>query len=111
MVMATRLGEVKKTQMKFFANVRRDGLIAMDLEAEDELVSARICRDEDDLLIVKSRGPGIGFNVPTAASAAPTGGGATSPGPAASRDRACGAGTRRWGWCVRSAPRCTAPKG
>ena len=42
MLMATKLGEIKKTPLKLFANVRRDGLNAMDLEAADELVSAHL---------------------------------------------------------------------
>ena len=55
MVMATKLGEVKKTPLKNFANVRRDGLIAMDLEPADELVSANLATDEDTAIVVSAR--------------------------------------------------------
>ncbi|MDP9180970.1 MAG: DNA gyrase subunit A [Chloroflexota bacterium] len=75
MVMATQLGEVKKTPMKYFANVRRDGLIAMDLEAADEFVSARICSDGDDAIMVTARGQAIRFAVKTLRSASRLSGG------------------------------------
>jgi DNA gyrase subunit A len=63
MVMATKLGEVKKTPMKNFANVRRDGLIAMDLEPADEFVSAKMAAEAEDAIIVTTRGQAIRFAV------------------------------------------------
>src|SRR4030043_247256 len=42
MVMATKLGEVKKTALDNFAAVRSSGLIAMDLAGKDELVSVSL---------------------------------------------------------------------
>ncbi|HVP04478.1 MAG TPA: DNA gyrase subunit A, partial [Dehalococcoidia bacterium] len=75
MVMTTKLGEVKKTPMKNFANVRRDGLIAMDLEASDEFVDARICTDADDMLMVTAHGQAIRFAVKTLRSASRLSGG------------------------------------
>jgi DNA gyrase subunit A len=75
MVMATQLGEVKKTPMRYFANVRRDGLIAMDLEAADEFVAARICSDNDDAIMVTARGQAIRFAVKTLRSASRLSGG------------------------------------
>ena len=75
MVMSTKLGEVKKTPMKNFANVRRDGLIAMDLEAKDEFVSARICSDNDDAIMVTAKGQAIRFKVKTLRSASRLSGG------------------------------------
>ncbi len=75
MVMATQLGEIKKTQMKNFANVRRDGLIAMDLEAKDEFVGARICTDADDVIMVSGKGQAIRFAVKTLRSASRLSGG------------------------------------
>ncbi len=75
MVMATKLGEVKKTPLKNFANVRRDGLIAMDLEAADELVSAKLASDKDEALIVTARGQALKFKVGLLRSASRTSGG------------------------------------
>ncbi len=75
MVMATERGEVKKTPMKNFANVRRDGLIAMDLEADDEFVSAHICTDDDDVIMVTAKGQANRFAVEKLRSASRLSGG------------------------------------
>jgi DNA gyrase subunit A len=75
MIMATQLGEVKKTPMKNFANVRRDGLIAMHLEPSDELIGARLATDDDDVMMVTARGQAIRFPVKTLRSASRTSGG------------------------------------
>jgi len=75
MVMATKLGEVKKTPLKNFANVRRDGLIAMDLEAKDELVSAKLASDEDAAILVTARGQSLKFRVGALRSASRISGG------------------------------------
>jgi DNA gyrase subunit A len=75
MVMATKLGEVKKTPLKNFANVRRDGLIAMDLEPADELVSAKLATDEDTAIVVSARGQSVRFPVKLLRSASRLSGG------------------------------------
>ncbi|MCH7484557.1 MAG: DNA gyrase subunit A, partial [Chloroflexi bacterium] len=75
MVMGTKMGEAKKTPMKNFANVRRDGLIAMNLEPADELVSAHICSDADDAIMVTARGQAIRFAVKALRSASRLSGG------------------------------------
>ncbi len=75
MVMATERGEVKKTPMKNFANVRRDGLIAMDLEADDEFVSGHICTDDDDVIMVTAKGQANRFAVEKLRSASRLSGG------------------------------------
>src|SRR3990170_3441132 len=51
LVLATKLGEVKKTALKEFESVRRSGLIAMDLEPGDELVFARLAKEDDDIVL------------------------------------------------------------
>jgi DNA gyrase subunit A len=75
MVMGTKMGEVKKTPMKNFANVRRDGLIAMDLEPSDEFVNAHICNDEDDAIMVTASGQAIRFTIKSLRSASRLSGG------------------------------------
>jgi len=75
MVMGTKFGEVKKSPMKNFAKVRRDGLIAMDLEPDDVLVNAHICNDADDAIMVTANGQAIRFNVGTLRSASRVSGG------------------------------------
>ncbi len=63
MVMATKMGEVKKTRAANFSKVRATGLIAMDLEPKDELVMVALVSDADDVLMVSKRGQSIRFNV------------------------------------------------
>ncbi len=75
MLMATKLGEVKKTPLQNFANVRRDGLNAMDLEPADELVSAKLATDEDSAILVTARGQSVRFPVKLLRSASRLSGG------------------------------------
>ncbi|HKD76299.1 MAG TPA: DNA gyrase subunit A, partial [Ktedonobacterales bacterium] len=42
MIVATKKGEIKKTPMDEFEVVRRSGLIAMNLEEDDELIGAKL---------------------------------------------------------------------
>jgi DNA gyrase subunit A len=75
MLLATRKGEVKKTVMSEFEVVRRNGLIAMDLEEDDELISARTARADDDVLMVSAGGQAIRFTVAELRSASRASGG------------------------------------
>jgi DNA gyrase subunit A len=75
LLMATRLGEVKKTMADHFAAVRSSGLIAMDLESADELVAARLATDKDDMLLVTQEGQSIRFAVAALRDASRTSGG------------------------------------
>jgi DNA gyrase subunit A len=61
--MATKLGEVKRTALSEFASVRRNGLIAMNLEDGDELVAAALARETDDVIVVNNAGQSIRFKV------------------------------------------------
>lgn len=63
MLVATKKGEVKKTEMSEFEIVRRDGKIAMNLEADDELIGARLAHADDDVLMITARGQAIRFTV------------------------------------------------
>ena len=75
LLMATRRGEIKKTPADNFASVRSSGLIAMDLEPEDELVAACLASDQDDVLLVTKAGLAIRFAVSTLRAASRTSGG------------------------------------
>ncbi len=75
MVMATKMGEVKKTPVDNFTSVRSSGLIAMDLESSDELVSVRLATDKDDVIMVTGKGQSIRFDVKSLRSASRTSGG------------------------------------
>ena len=63
MLLATGRGLIKKTRLGEFASVRSNGLIAMDLKAEDELVATRIARDQDQVVLVSEAGRAIRFAV------------------------------------------------
>jgi DNA gyrase subunit A len=75
MVMATKMGEIKKTPVDNFTTVRSSGLIAMDLEPSDELVSVCLATDKDDVLLVTRKGQSIRFGVESLRSASRTSGG------------------------------------
>ncbi|MBI4286557.1 MAG: DNA gyrase subunit A [Chloroflexi bacterium] len=75
LVMATRLGEVKKTHSNYFASVRSNGLIAMDLEKYDELVAVGLATDLDEVLLITRKGQSIRFKVPSLRSSSRTSGG------------------------------------
>lgn len=75
LLMATRYGEIKKTPVDSFAAVRSSGLIAMDLEAGDELVAACLATDQDDILLVTEKGQAIRFTVAELRAVSRTGGG------------------------------------
>jgi DNA gyrase subunit A len=73
-LLATRRGEVKKTKLEAYAHIRTGGIQAMDLEAGDEVISARrtdgtrevmiatklgmIIRFAEEEVLAKSRGAG-----------------------------------------------------
>ncbi|MFC2045531.1 DNA gyrase subunit A [Chloroflexota bacterium] len=63
LLMTTRRGKIKKTALQNFAAVRRNGLIAMNLDTGDELVSASVATDADDVMLVTQKGQSIRFNV------------------------------------------------
>jgi DNA gyrase subunit A len=63
LLMVTDRGEIKKTALDNFANVRSSGLIAMNVDAKDELLATRVATDEDDVLIVTQKGMSIRFPV------------------------------------------------
>src|SRR3989440_1669908 len=75
MIVATRKGEVKKTAMDEFEVVRRSGLIAMDLEEDDELIGAKLAHADDDVLMITAQGKAIRFTVEELRSASRTSGG------------------------------------
>lgn len=75
LVMGSKLGEVKKTPLKYFANVRRGGLNAMDLEPKDELVSVKLASDDDNALLVTAKGKSLRFSVRSLRSASRQSGG------------------------------------
>ena len=75
LLMATCCGEVKKTAVERFAQVRSSGLIAMDLEESDELVSVHLANGQDDIVLVTRKGQSIRFTVSELRASSRTSGG------------------------------------
>jgi len=75
LIFATHLGEVKKTSLGEFSNVRSSGIICMDLAKDDELVAIRVVKQDDQVIIVTERGQSIKFNIPELRKASRTSGG------------------------------------
>jgi len=63
LLLATKWGEVKRTPLKDFESVRRNGLIAMNLEQGDALVSVKMANSADDLVLATADGQCICFPV------------------------------------------------
>jgi DNA gyrase subunit A len=61
LVFATRNGLVKKTALSAYANVRSGGIIAINIEDGDELLSVRITGGDDQIFIGTRQGMGIRF--------------------------------------------------
>ncbi len=63
-VFATSAGTVRRNRLSDFTNVMRNGKIAMKFEdehAETRLINARICSEEDDVMLVTDSGRAIRF--------------------------------------------------
>lgn len=75
MLVATKKGEIKKTAMDEFENVRNSGLIAMNLEDGDELIGAKLAHANDDVLMITAQGKAVRFTVAELRSASRTSGG------------------------------------
>ena len=59
---ATANGTVKRVELKQFANIRSNGLIAVGLEEGDKLVSARITDGSQEVMLFASSGKAIRFD-------------------------------------------------
>ena len=63
LVFATKKGVVKKTRFLDYAtSLKADGIIAINLEGDDELVAVRHTSGHDELILVSSEGKAIRFN-------------------------------------------------
>lgn len=58
----TAEGIVKKVEAKNFADVRRSGIIAINLKGSDKLVSAHLAEPQDSISIVSAKGQSIRFD-------------------------------------------------
>ena len=61
-VMATRQGVIKKTPVEEFDNIRRGGIIALNLREDDELISVSFSYGDDEFLIGSKKGKCVRFH-------------------------------------------------
>ncbi|NUL47745.1 DNA gyrase subunit A [Cellulosimicrobium funkei] len=62
LVLATREGLVKKTLLADYDTNRSAGVIAIRLREGDEVVSAKLVSEEDDLILISKNGQSLRFN-------------------------------------------------
>ena len=62
LVMLTKQGLIKKTDMASYSNLRKGGLIAINLREDDSLISVMTTEGEDEILAATRNGMGIRFS-------------------------------------------------
>jgi DNA gyrase subunit A len=60
-VMATRAGKIKKTELAAFSNVRAAGIIAIDIFEGDDLYAVRLSKGNDEIFVATHEGMAIRF--------------------------------------------------
>jgi DNA gyrase subunit A len=61
LVMVTRLGNIKKTDLRHFDNPRKAGIIAISLEEGDTLVDVKLTNGKQDIVLASKQGLAIHF--------------------------------------------------
>lgn len=61
-IMITKNGVIKRTELENFKNIRRGGIIAINLDEGDELIDVRLTDGDDDIYVATKKGLGIRFN-------------------------------------------------
>lgn len=59
---ATQKGNIKKTSLPEYDTSRKDGIIAINLDSSDELISVQLTDGNQDVLMVTQKGQSIRFN-------------------------------------------------
>lgn len=62
LTLITRRGEIKRTALSDFSNIRSNGLLAFDIEDGDELGWVLTTSGEDDVILITRNGMSIRFN-------------------------------------------------
>ena len=62
LMMLTKYGIVKKTDLASYANIRKGGLIAVNLREDDSLIAVMTTEGEDRVLVATRNGMGIQFS-------------------------------------------------
>ncbi len=61
-VMATKNGIVKKSELELYSRLRSSGLIALKIREDDELIAVRVTSGEEDIFITTRQGKSIRFH-------------------------------------------------
>lgn len=61
-VMATKNGLVKRTLFAEYNKSRRDGIVAINLREDDELIGVKLTNGDEDIMLVSTNGFAIRFN-------------------------------------------------
>jgi len=61
LVMATRKGIVKKTNLSEYRNFRRGGIIGINIDEDDALVGVKLTKGDDELCMITRKGMSIRF--------------------------------------------------
>ncbi len=61
LIMLTKQGNIKKTSLSAFSNIRSNGLIAISLAEEDQLRWVRLAKESDSIIIGSRKGMAIHF--------------------------------------------------
>ena len=62
LILTTKKGIIKKTELVQFANVRKNGMIAITLNEGDQLIEAKVLSEKEDIFLVTRKGMAIQFN-------------------------------------------------
>jgi DNA gyrase subunit A len=62
LIFATRQGTVKKTVLSAYSNVRTNGICAINIEKDDELIDVQICDPNSDIILATKDGMSIRFH-------------------------------------------------
>lgn len=62
LIMTTKQGIIKKTQLKEYGNIRKNGLIAINLRDDDELLKVKLTHGDAEIIMVTKHGYSIRFN-------------------------------------------------
>ncbi len=62
LIMTTRSGIIKKTKLEEYSRPRANGIIAINLKSDDELIAVRTSSGSDEILISTKLGQAIRFN-------------------------------------------------
>lgn len=62
LMMATKKGLIKKTSLKEYINIRKTGLVAINLREEDELIEVKVTDNTTDIILITKFGQCIRFD-------------------------------------------------